>query len=210
MDKLWNRLSLTPDRCERIKILAQYAMMVIASVIGGSAFTYFLNPESYISIFYQMYAHFSLPFSACESLGEAIKLLFQYSFLKYICATIIFLFSFSVLNHIVSQCILILTAFKLGFTNVLLLRMMSYDVIRFYIAPLKCCIYIATSWILLIGCFIYSIRMANYSISVFQHTTSGRAMISSVPLIQLFCCFLRYCVFLIFTSVIYGFLIFLL
>ena len=202
--------SFASTHLEKIKIVIQYACVTVLFAIGGGAFTYLLDAEDYLSFFNRVYVHITLPFSECKEPIEALKILLRYSLPRYILAVVILLFSFSVLNHLVSQLVLIWESGKLGFSCMLLGRMVSSEAIRTYIPTKFCVLYTVTSVSLLIACFVYTIRMANHSMDSFSRANSGRAMISLEAFRRLFTCFFRYCIGLFLVYMLYGLLIFLL
>ena len=195
---------------EKVKIFIQYACVTVLFAIGGGALTYVLDAEDYLSFFNCVYVHITLPFSECKEPIEALRILLRYSLPRYILAFVIFLFSFSVLNHLASQLILICEGGRLGFSCVLLCRMASSEAIRIYIPTKFCVLYTVISAASLIACFVYAIRMATHSIDLYSRANSGRAMISLEAFRRLFTCFFRYCIGLFLIYMLYGLLIFLL
>ena len=198
------------SRLEQAKILIQYAGVTVLSLIGGGAFTYFLKAQDYLAAFNRVYVHFTFPFSECQHISNALKLLLRYSLFSLSLAFLVFLFSFSVWNHFASQLLLVCEGGKVGFSCVLLGRMACSETIREYVSIYAIAVYVAASFILLIACFWYVFRMANDARTAFSHTLEGRAVIESRDAWRLFGCFLRYGFGLILLYSIYGLLIFLL
>ncbi len=202
------RRTLTPIRIETIKFFIQYLLMLIASSVAGGAFTFFLNGETYVSFFYRIYTHFSIPFSYCRNAGDVASVLLKYSAPKLIAAAMILLFSFSVLNHLATQLVLVIEGFKFGFSVCILFRLIFSPMIREYLSSFLCIIYILTCLLVLILLVRYAVDLAKYSIAVRCYTSLGRPSFSARNLTRLLICFVKYCVLLLSVYSIYSMIIF--
>ena len=87
---------------EKTKIIFQYTLMVIAAAIAGWLLPRFFGDALWQKASQAITAHFSLPFSACEGIIDAGKLLLRYSLFQYICAIIILVASFTSWTHLVN------------------------------------------------------------------------------------------------------------
>ena len=212
MDKFRASLSASKNRSpiqtETIKYLIQYLLMLVASAVGGGAFSFFLGRESYISSFYQIYTHFTLPFYNCDGAGEVASMLLKYASPKLIAAGIIFLFSFSALNHLATQAILVIEGFKFGFSATLFCRMLGLAEIREYISPYLCVLYVLASLLLLFLLLQYSVDLAKASIAIRRYTPDGRPIFSGGALARMFGLFFRYCVVALVIHSLYCMIIF--
>ena len=207
MDK-YQRRSLNPVRLETAKFIIQYCLMLVASVVGGGALTYFQEQESFVSSFYRIYTHFSAPFSQCRGAVEIGMMIFRYSVPNLIGALIVLIFSFSAMNHLVTQLILILEGGKFGFSACLLFRLIASETIREYIPPFLCVTYFLTSLLSLCLIFYYSLELAKHSLSVRCYTPLGRPSIPPKSIVKLLACFFKYCVLLLTVHSIYSIIIF--
>ena len=212
MDKYYGRIGqrgmLTPIRIETIKFLIQYLLILIASSVAGGAFTFFLGKDAYVSFFCRIYTHFSLPFSYCRSVGDVASVLMRFATPKIIAAAVIFLFSFSVLNHLATQLVLITEGFKFGFSACILFRLCISPAIREYLSVFLCAVYFIASLLLLILLVRYSVDLARRSIAVRCYSSVGRPSFSAGVLARLFLCYLKYCVLILSTYSIYCMIIF--
>ncbi len=209
MDRLY-QLKHSPMAIEKVKIALQYGLMTVSALVAGATFTFLLQEAAFLSFFYSVFAHFGESFLGIQSLGEASILLLKYSASDMIGAVLLLVFSFSVLNYLASELVLIFEGFKVGFGTCMLVRLLSAKSLRAYIATHLCLAYVAVSWILLICCLVYAWRLAERSLPLRRWDPTGRSMLQVSHILPLLLCFLKYCGWILLFNLLYCLIIFLL
>ena len=200
--------ALSPIRIETIKFHIQYLLVLIVSLVSGISLSFFSGKEILRLCFYRSYTHFSLPFSQCEDLAEVASVVVKYAMPRWIAATVILLFSFSVINHFATQIVLIAEGVKLGFTACMLIRLLSIPSVREYLSVFLCIVYILTSFWLLILLLFYALDLAKCSVAVRSYTSVGRLNSPKKSLRRLFYRYIRYCILLLCIDSIYCLILF--
>ena len=95
---------------EKAKIVFQFAVMLIASVIGGMCFSNMLT-ESAIQRFT---AKLYISFNAMSNDVSFLNIFTEVALIDVICVALLFVFSFSFINYIVSDMVIIFLGFRFG------------------------------------------------------------------------------------------------
>lgn len=159
---------------ERCKIVFQFVLMLIASVLCGIFFTRLLSDEYLNSVLFDISKHFNAPF---RELGEPREILMRY--LSYClsdlcCIVLVYLFSFSFINYAVTDMVIVFCGFKFGLSAALIWKI---TFVRIGFA--NCILFFALRGVLLVILLIYSYRMAIYSLHIRRFSSNGRAMIGA-------------------------------
>ena len=198
----------SPYQTEKLKIAFLYGIVVCLFGIVGIVFAYNLPQQTYVSIFYKIYSHFSFPFAQIQEIQALTSLILRYSLTDLLSAIILLLFSFSTLNHIVTEVVLAFQGFKFGFLCCLLLRLMDSKPLQSYIPSFFCFCNLLGALILMMCCLRTSYRMANLSFELKQCTDCGRPSFSTASFVSLLQCFIKYCGWILLIKILYCFIIF--
>lgn len=207
---IFRRWQSTPFRIEKIKIFIQYLLMTVSACVGGGAMTFFLKDQTFVSSFYRIFCHMDAPFAQCQTVPECIFLVLQYSASDFAVATSLLIFSFSVLNYLISELLLIYEGVKFGFSTVLLVRMVSSASLSKYISFFFVVLYCGISAFLLLGCFLYALKLSYASLTVkCFYTPNGRLKIPQKIGLSLLASFFKYCTWILFWNILYCIILFL-
>lgn len=154
---------------EKQKIIFQFSLVTLASLIAGILFIKTLSGEGVASLLDGIIKHFSTD----ASLGIFIRQCLP----DIICILLLYLFSFSIINYVATDLILSFLGFKFGICAHLT-----------FLAPIS----LATASIsvflriLLLGVIlVYSCRIAIYSLHLKKFLPNGRVAINRKPFISM-------------------------
>ncbi|MBQ8818744.1 MAG: hypothetical protein IJZ83_09210 [Clostridia bacterium] len=158
-------------KMEKYKIIFQFALMSLASVIAGICLAHLLNESALEKTLQKIILHFK------DSRGSS----FSESALKYayICLpdifsiALIFIFSFSFINYVISDFVLVFVGIKFGI-NASLIKLMGFE----EIGIINSLSYWLIRFVLLIALTAYSCGMAFYSMEIKKFTQAGRIILN--------------------------------
>lgn len=195
---------------ERMKILIQFLIMLLASLLAGGIFTEFLGAEALLTLSQRVSTHFVAPFAGCMGLGDAVGAVVRYSAAELICVVVTFVFSFSVLNYLTSDLILVYRGFTFGFSACLLYRMLMMEHMGYQPGWLRFFIFVGAKGCILLGFFLYSWRAALHSYELKRLNDAGRAIWNTRVMGALILGTLAFCGLILFFNGFYCLLIFVL
>lgn len=162
---------------EKNKIIFQFALMLIASVIGGICFSNLLSEVALEKAALRIISHFGV-----SSDNGFSRLVWQYLGVclpDIICALVLFLFSFSFVNYVVSDAVLVFLGFRYG-VNSAIIKITSFSVVGVGNS--------LSYWLLraavLTVFMIFSCRMAFYSLSLRKFSQNGRLVLDRKALLS--------------------------
>ena len=163
--------SLDEIKTEKAKILLQFVIMLIASLMLGIFVSKLLSEETRQGAFSMMLEHFS---SRADQgrLSDMLSSFLRYSAFDVISFIIIFVFSFSFINYIVSDIILVLYGAKLGLSSSLIISasgLKAFDTVLFFIFKPIVVILIA----------LYCYKMALLALDIRRFSSKGRYLSNS-------------------------------
>lgn len=194
---------------EKIKIIFQYSLMLIASVIAGGAFTYLLENEFLLQVSYRMSVHFEIPFANCAGITEVIQTILQYSLPELIGILTLCVFSFSAITDFIADLILVYEGFHSGFSALLLYQMKAASV-GYYPKTGHVGTFVLFKGIILVCFFLYAFRITLYSHDGRQWNETGRAVFSMRMLAMILIRTVAFSGLILLLNSLYGVLIFLL
>lgn len=95
---------------EKAKIVFQFAVMMVASVIGGMCFSNLLSASAIQRFTAKLYISLNATSADVSFLDIFIKV----ALVDIICVAILFVFSFSFINYIVSDIVIVFLGFRFG------------------------------------------------------------------------------------------------
>lgn len=95
---------------EKAKIVFQFAVMLVASVIGGMCFSNLLTSSALQRFAAKLY----ISFNASSGEVSFIDIFTKIAVVDLVCIVLLFVFSFSFINYIVSDMILLFLGFRFG------------------------------------------------------------------------------------------------
>ena len=172
--------SLSALNAEKIKILFQFSLMLCISFVGGIMFSNLFSEHLYNNALHKITAHFNYSYSI---LSNDLNIVFSY--LKFciwdiLCVFIIFAFSFSFVNYVISDLILVANGFKLGISLSVIWKL-TFVRIGF----INCLLYVAYNLVLLPLLLIYTYKMAVNSISLKKVSNVGRIIVNRSVFIKM-------------------------
>ena len=164
---------------EKNKIVFQFALMLIASVIGGICFSNLLSDSALEKAMMKIISHFEA--SAKSSTGFSGLMLEYINFClsDIICAVALFIFSFSFVNYIVSDAVLVFLGFRYGM-NAAIIKLASFSVIGVG----NSLSYWLLRAVILSVFMLFSCRMAFYSLTLRKFSPNGRLVVDRRALIS--------------------------
>lgn len=165
---------------EKAKILFQFTLMLVASVVCGICFSQLLSENTLFEISKEIQLHFSSFFGNCYYVEDYLGKLLCLSSSNLISILILFIFSFSFLNYIISDIIITFHGFCFGM-NFSLFRMISFP----QIGTRSSLLYLVSHFLLLLLLSFYAYTMALYSLKLRLFTNNGRAIVSKKLLFKI-------------------------
>lgn len=163
-------------RIEKIKIMLQYIIMIVCSVVLGWV-TVKLLPDSFLSsVADGIPRHFGSLFENCESFRDGLLCVISYSRLDLLAVSMIAISVFTVFNCLISDFVLVFRGFCFGFCcsyltyfpsvasehGVGIFRFLIYSFFKIVIASLL---------------LLYSYRSSLYAMGMKKYTPVGRTVI---------------------------------
>ena len=164
-------------RLERFKIGFQYALTLAAALVMG-----WLLPHLWGNTIadWQMEAiekHFSLPFASLSTVSQALSFVASFAAPTLLCFLIVFLFSFSSLNCLINNGVLVYLGMRTGYTFSVLIRIVTQVPPTAYQPGWICLgIFVIFKFALLLLIFRYAFRSSEYSYYLRMYSQSGRAL----------------------------------
>ncbi len=146
---------------EKAKIIFQFSLMLVASVIGGICFSRFVGENAINGMAARLYGHFFQALPAENLLSNFFIRLLRTVLCDILCISIIFVFSFSFINYIVTDAVLIFTGFKFGM-NAAVIKLATSDTLGVG----NMLTYLLIRGVLLPIFLVFTCRMAIYSLKL--------------------------------------------
>ncbi len=181
MDQIKRYFSLKIAKSEQAKMLFQYLLVVIVSIIAGL----FLARSTSLSFLCERAVqHFALPFYHCTSFREVSLEYLRYSLSDLICATLLLVSSFSLLNCLSSEFILAFQGLRFGVALTAVFSIHSFGYLGERLSLLLFRFGI-------ISCFVFcAYHLSRFSYEFRKNLKSGRLTLSPKNTIPLFGIFL--------------------
>ena len=162
---------------EQIKIIFQYAVMLVASWVAGWLLPHFFSETLWQMARETISTHFELPFSSLTNLHEV--LLAVYGFFKptLICIGLVGIFSFSSLNCLATDCVLVYLGMRTGCT-VSVLYAFSQDTapLSYHTGAFRLFVFILFKLLVLVFFAVYAVRTAKLSYRLRVYSQEGRTL----------------------------------
>ena len=167
------------ENLEKRKIVFQFVLMMLSSVFAGIFLTKFLSSEYLFEISKKISFHFGANIDNENLIYDIINIYFRLCAVDIICIIIVFLSSFSVLNYLINDGILIFLGMRYGINSALLaasgvLAESVGNSLSFWILR----------GIALIAIAVYCCRMAFYSLSFRSFSRNGKLIIKRKDLLS--------------------------
>ena len=201
-------LSYGPERAERIKILFQYGFMLLGGFFIGALLPSFFSQDTQMKLADTVAQHFSLPFANCQGWLHRLSLVSYASAMDWILIGISFLFSFSVLNYLISDIVLSYIGFRFGLCISILCRLIGAECNSFVFHRSHLLSFGVFKLLIVVCLFLYSYRLTSYSYEIKQTFRNGRASIRLEHLIPLLGLTLICGILIFLIHVLYGWIIF--
>ena len=169
-------------RQERFKIGFQYALVLVSSVIVGWLFGNSSDTPVAQEQLARILGHFFPSDTSLPSFGPMLSSALSLSSSALICASLVFLFSFSVLNGLINNGIVLYLGVRTGYSSAVLFWATTHtDQIGYG----RCLLFFVLKGSLLILMLIYAYRASEYSCYFRIYSTSGRALLPTKTVLSL-------------------------
>lgn len=162
---------------EKNKIIFQFALMLIASVIGGICFSNLLSEGALERAALKIISHYGA--SADNGVSELVLQYLVVCLPDIICVLVLFLFSFSFVNYVVSDAVLVFLGFRYG-VNSAIIKITSFSVVG---VGNSLAYWLLRASVLTVF-MIFSCRMAFYSLSLRKFSQNGRLALDRKALLS--------------------------
>lgn len=163
-----------PQKLERIKILFQFVLMLICSIIIGLMLVNSLSETFYQNSMLGISAHFETVFINCKTFYDYIKAILLCALSDILSLLIIFVVSFSAFNYAVSDILLVYNGLRIGFSVSFLSAFISNSLFAYNIGRLRFVVFVFFKAVILLLILDYAYRAAVYSRKLKLTTPSGR------------------------------------
>ncbi len=195
---------------ERLKIIFQYTLMVVASCVAGWILPRFFGEALWQDIGKAVSKHFDHPFSALDGIGAVVHTVYSYFKPTLVCIGIVAIFSFSSLSCLVSDGILVYLGIRVGCALSILISIFQESSPIPY-RPSSLCVFffILFHLLWLVFFWLYSIQAAKYSYQLRMYSKEGRAIFPKKAVGALAISTLLCAISLFLLHLLYGFSIYL-
>ncbi len=107
---VFKRYSKNSTEAEKAKIVFQFAVMLILSVVGGICFSNMLTPTAIQRFTAKLY----ISFNASSSDVSFLDIFSKIALVDVACVLLLFVFSFSFINYVVSDITILFCGFRFG------------------------------------------------------------------------------------------------
>lgn len=172
----FSKRSLPWER-EQLKIMFQYALMLVAASIAGWILPRFLSDGVWQSAQTAIASHFDAPFVELNSTRQAVSKVFSFFCPTLVCVGMVGIFSFSSLSCLISDGVLVYLGMRTGCT-VSMLFAMSNGSTPFPYRPEPVCVFlfILFKLLLLFFFFIYAVQAAKQAYQMRRYSKEGRTV----------------------------------
>lgn len=153
---------------EKTKIVFQFTLMTVASAIAGMCFPRLLTSNAIGNITGNTVKYFNTHLIGSEVINEFLRL----SLVDVTCILILFIFSFSFINYVVSDLTLIFISFRFGI-NAAVIKLASFELVG---VGASLCFWLLKG-IALPAFLIFCCRMATHSLQLRRFSSSNGRMI---------------------------------
>lgn len=167
------------EETEKKKIVFQFALMLISAIIGGFCFSNLLSDSAVSDATLKMTEHFGVSLIKGADISDAFLGYVRFCLPDMICVLLLFVFSFSFVNYVVSDAVLVFLGVRYGI-NSAIIRIASFSVIGVGNSLAYWLLRAATLALFMI----FSCRMAFYSLTLRRFSANGRLMIDKRALLS--------------------------
>ena len=160
------------EQTERSKIIFQFVLMLIASILCGVFFVQILSDNYLDNALVNVSKHFNAPFKGHTDIEGILSSYLSYCFFDICCIVLIYIFSFSFISYAVTDITIAFCGFRFGM-GIALLWQLAFVRIGFF----NCGVFVVLRLLMLVVLLIYSYKMAFYSLRIRISSTNGRAVI---------------------------------
>lgn len=174
----WRARTLSnAPQTERAKILFQFALMTVMSLIMGGAIRSFVSGDFFTASVHSVATHFEKIFINCSTAYDYIVRIALYSLSDVILLLVICASSFSILNYVISDAVLVYNGVKFGFCATLLWGFISNDLLVYNIGFTRYLVFVFFKSATILLILNYAYRAALYSIKFKRTDSLGRSRI---------------------------------
>jgi len=165
------------ERCERAKILLQYAMILFFFLIAGILLFRTVSDDFIVSQAVIMLDRDETVFLHCQSLYEYIRCMLKYAMWDIASAFALFICSFAVFNYVASDIILAANAVKIGFSLAFLSLFISVGFAGIHISLLRFIVFLTFRLLVVILLYSFAYACAIFSRKIRGADRNGRTRI---------------------------------
>lgn len=166
-------------RTEKEKIIFQFTLMLIASIVCGMLFSKLLSDSALQSSADKIVRHFCNQDIDGNMLSAFKKYYILFCIPSIICVAVVFIFSFSFVNYVVTDTVLVFLGFRYGFNSALIAVSALSKIGIFHSL-----VYWILHAVIIAVALIYSCRMAFYSLTLRSFSANGRLIVERKALLS--------------------------
>lgn len=159
---------------DRLRILIQFLLMILASSVAGGIFPFLLNADTLSKIAVQADLHFAASFWGTIDIKETFWLLLRYSAVDLCCVAILSIAAFSALYCTVTDLILCFEGFRFGFFAVILYHIVSESVLLHSVGWIHFAVFVALKAVTLLFFLMICTRVTDFIYLARRYTADGR------------------------------------
>ena len=164
-------------RREQIKIIFQYSLMLVASVIAGGLLPRFLGDRAWQSALHAVTVHFDLSFSLPIAAKEFFYTVYTFFLPTLICVGIVGIFSFSSLNCLITDGVFVYLGMRTGCTISVLCTLFRRNMLEsLHFGFFKLFIFLLFKLLLLAFFMLYAVQMSKYAYRLRVYSKEGRTL----------------------------------
>lgn len=171
-------------KLERCKIIFQYSLVIVVAILCGYLFIGLVSEDVLMSVVEKVSYHFEIPFIECSEVYEIFEIIWKFVFSDIACVIVLFISSFTIVNYLISDFVLLYIGFNFGASLSILVRLFEGEIsnVRYTPGAFNSLLFIFTRLVYIILIFWFCLRIAGFSYNLKSFNISGRVSVS-IPIL---------------------------
>ena len=172
------------EKLERLKIGFQFLFVLVFSSTVGIILARSVSDNFYANWVFRISTHFETVFINCTSLFDYVLAVCRYSLFDLVSVIIVFAVSFSVLNYILTDIVLLYSGVKFGVSVAFLVEFLKRSSSVYSVGRVRLFIFILFEFAFLALLFAYSYATARSSARLREVSSVGRPNLNATEVLK--------------------------
>ncbi len=171
--------NISAEKLEKMKISFLFSALLLLSTVCGILITNYISEELYPNSLFRVSTHFETAFLKSAGLIDSAKIIAIYSLPDIISFLIIFAASFSIVNYLISDIIIIYSGIRFGVSVAFLINFANKSSFSYSVGNVRLWLFILTNLMMLSTLLYYAYQAAISSVSFRRTDPNGRPNIKT-------------------------------